>query len=79
MMIAQVVNAVPGDFIWTGGDCHLYSNHTEQVEELLSREPFEPPKMTLNPEVKDLFGFTYDDFELSEYVCHPTIAAPVAV
>ncbi len=79
MMVAQVCNLQAGDFIHTLGDAHLYSNHMEQVELQLSREPFALPEMKLNPEVKDLFQFTFDDFELCNYECHPHIKAPVAV
>jgi len=79
LMIAQAVDLKPGDFIWTGGDCHLYSNHLEQAQLQLTREPRRLPKMTLNPAVKDLFGFRYEDFTLSDYDPHPHIKAPVAV
>lgn len=79
MMIAQVVGLGLGDFIWTGGDCHLYSNHLEQARLQLSREPRRLPTMTINPEVKDLFAFRYEDFVLSDYDPHPHIKAPVAV
>lgn len=79
MMVAQVTNMVPGEFIWTGGDCHLYQNHLEQVDEQLSREPHPLPTMKINPDVKDIFDFKYEDFELLNYVSHPGIKAPVAV
>jgi thymidylate synthase len=79
LMIAQVVGLKPGDFIWTGGDCHLYSNHLEQARLQLTREPRRLPTMILNPEVKDLFAFRYEDFELTGYDPHPHIPAPVAV
>ena len=79
MMIAQVAGLKPGDFVHTFGDAHLYSNHLEQVEEQLSREPHPLPIMAINPEVQDLFSFQYDDFELQNYVSHPAISAPVAV
>ncbi len=79
MMVAQVVDMVPGEFIWTGGDCHIYSNHTEQIDLQLTREPHPLPKMRINPEVKDIFSFKYEDFELVDYVSHPHIAMPVAV
>jgi thymidylate synthase len=69
----------PGDFVWTGGDCHLYSNHIEQTRLQLSREPRPRPTMKLNPAVKDIFGFRYEDFTLEGYDPHPHIAAPVAV
>jgi thymidylate synthase len=79
LMIAQVTGLAPGEFIHTLGDAHLYLNHLEQVEIQLGREPFPLPEMRLNPEVKDLFAFRYEDFELRDYQCHPAIKAPVAV
>jgi thymidylate synthase len=79
LMIAQVCGLKPGDFVWTGGDCHLYSNHLEQARLQLTREPKPLPTMTLNPAVTDLFGFTLQDFVLSGYEPHPHIKAPVAV
>ena len=79
MMMAQVCDLEPGDFIHTLGDAHLYSNHLEQVELQLSREPFERPTMEINPEVKDIFGFSFDDFTLKNYQSHPHIKAPVAI
>jgi thymidylate synthase len=79
MMIAQVCDLEPGDFIHTLGDAHLYSNHLEQVELQLSREPFARPTMEINPEVKDIFEFKYEDFELKNYQSHPHIKAPVAI
>jgi thymidylate synthase len=79
MMVAQCAGMVAGDFVWTGGDCHVYSDHHEQVALQLSREPRPLPKMTLNPEVKDIFGFKYEDFALTEYDPHPTIKAPISV
>lgn len=79
MMVAQEVNMVPEEFVWTGGDVHLYDNHKEQVEELLTREPKPLPTVKLNPEVKSVFDFTYDDIELIGYDPHPPIKAPVAV
>jgi thymidylate synthase len=79
MMVAQVCGLKPGEFVHSFGDLHIYSNHMEQVEELLSRE-FRPlPTMWINPEVKDIDGFTYDDFRLENYDPHPRISAPVAV
>jgi thymidylate synthase len=79
LMLAQVTGLKPGDFVHTLGDAHLYLNHVEQAELQLSR-PLKPlPVMTLNPAVKDLFAFTYDDFTLSGYDPHPAIKAPVAV
>jgi thymidylate synthase len=79
LMIAQVTALEPGDFVHTFGDAHVYRNHFEQVREQLDREPRPRPTMRLNPAVRDLFAFTYDDFELSGYEPHPRIAAPVAV
>lgn len=79
MMIAQVCELDLGDFVWTGGDTHLYVNHLEQVETQLSREIRSLPTMKLNPEVRDIFGFTYEDFTLQNYHPHPAIKAPVAV
>jgi thymidylate synthase len=79
LMVAQVCDLVPGDFVWTGGDCHLYSNHMEQTRLQLSREPRPRPVMKLNPAVRDIFGFRYEDFTLEGYDPHPHIAAPVAV
>lgn len=79
MMVAQVCNLELGEFIWTGGDCHIYANHLDQVDLQLTRDPFPLPKMILNPEVKDLFDFKYEDFKLENYVCHPAIKAPIAV
>jgi thymidylate synthase len=79
MMVAQVCGLQPGEFIWTGGDTHLYSNHLEQVQLQLTREPRPLPKMVLNPEVKDIFAFRYEDFSLQNYNPHPPIKAPVAV
>jgi thymidylate synthase len=79
MMVAQVCGLEPGDFVWTGGDCHLYSNHLEQAREQLSREPRPLPTMRLNPAVTDLFAFRFEDFTLEGYDPHPAIKAPVAV
>jgi thymidylate synthase len=79
MMMAQVTGLQAGDFVHTLGDAHLYSNHMEQVELQLSREPFPLPQMKLNPAVTDLFDFKYEDFELVGYEHHQHIKAPVAV
>ena len=79
MMVAQVCGYRPGDFVWTGGDCHLYSNHVDQAREQLSRTPRTLPTMKINPEVTDLFAFRFEDFTLEGYDPHPHIKAPVAV
>ena len=79
MMIAQVCGLQYGEFIHTLGDAHIYSNHFAQTELQLSREPRPLPTMKLNPAVKDLFAFTFDDFELINYDPHPHIKAEVAV
>lgn len=79
LMMAQVTGLEPGEFIWTGGDTHLYLNHLEQAQLQLTREPHELPTMRLNPDVKDIFDFTFEDFKLENYVSHPGIKAPVAV
>ncbi len=79
LMIAQVCDLQPGDFIWTGGDTHLYINHLEQVNLQLSRTPRPLPVMKINPAVRDIFDFQYEDFELLEYDPYPGIKAPVAV
>ena len=79
MMVAQVCELELGDFIWTGGDTHIYSNHYEQVSTQLAREPRALPTMKINPEVKDIFSFKYEDFNLENYEPYPGIKAPVAV
>ena len=79
MMVAQVTGLKPGEFIHTLGDAHIYRNHFSQVEEQLSREPRNLPRMVLNPDVKDIFGFTYDDFRLEDYDPLPHIAGKVSV
>ena len=78
-MIAQACDLAPGDFVWTGGDCHLYLNHLEQAREQLSREPRPLPQLRINPAVKDVFAFRFEDFTLEGYDPHPHIKAPVAV
>lgn len=79
MMMAQVCDLEAGEFIHTLGDAHLYSNHMEQTELQLSREPYPLPTMKINPEIKNIFDFTFEDFELVNYQHHPHIKAPVAV
>ncbi|MCH1597259.1 MAG: thymidylate synthase [Pseudomonadales bacterium] len=79
MMIAQVCDLALGDFVHTMGDAHLYTNHLEQTDLQLSRSPLPLPQMRLNPDVKDIFGFVYEDFELTGYECHGAIKAPIAV
>jgi thymidylate synthase len=79
LMIAQVCNLRPGEFIHTFGDVHIYNNHREQVELQLGREPYSLPVMKLNPEVASIFDFTFDDFRLENYTSHPAIKAPVAI
>ena len=79
MMVAQVTGKKPGDFVHSFGDVHLYSNHVEQAQEQLSRSPRALPVMRINPAVKDLFAFRFEDFTLEGYEPHPAIKAPVAV
>jgi thymidylate synthase len=78
-LIAQVTGLEVGEFVWTGGDSHLYSNHFEQTNLQLSREPMPLPRLKINPEITDLFAFEYADLELENYQHHPAIKAPVAV
>jgi thymidylate synthase len=79
LMIAQVTDLQPGDFVHTFGDVHIYLNHLDQVQTQLSREPLPLPQMKLNPDCRNLFEFRYDDFELVNYESHPGIRAPIAV
>ena len=79
MMIAQVADLELGDFVHTFGDAHLYANHLEQTDKQLDRLPLPLPTMQLNPEIKDIFGFTIDDFTLTDYCSHNAIKAPIAV
>jgi thymidylate synthase len=79
MMVAQVCDLEYGDFVHTFGDAHIYSNHFEQAKLQLSREPRALPEMKINPDVKDIFSFKYEDFTLEGYDPHPHIKAPVAI
>ncbi|MEN9298343.1 MAG: hypothetical protein RLZZ429_656 [Bacteroidota bacterium] len=79
MMIAQVCDLQYGDFVHSFGDAHLYNNHIEQAKLQLSRTPYDLPTMKINPAVKDIFSFKFEDFTLENYQCHPHIKAPVAV
>lgn len=79
LMIAQVCELEPGDFVHTFGDAHIYLNHLEQIELQLSREPRALPKMKINPEVKDIFGYSFEDFSLEDYDPHPHIKGAVSV
>ena len=78
-MLAQQCRLGIGDFVWTGGDCHLYLNHLEQADLQLSREPFPLPRLTLRRTPPSLFEYTYEDFEILDYQSHPAIKAPIAV
>jgi len=78
-MVAQQCDLDVGDFVWTGGDCHLYRNHLEQVEVQLARTPFPLPRLMLRRRPASLFDYRFDDFELVDYVSHPGIKAAVAV
>ncbi len=79
MMVAQVTGLQPGDFVHTLGDAHLYTNHLDQARLQLSREPRQLPRMIINPEVKNIFDFKYEDFTLEGYDPHPHIKAEVSV
>lgn len=78
-MVAQVCDLLPGDFVWTGGDCHLYSNHLAQARLQLERSPRPLPTLRINPDVRDIFEFRFEDFSIEGYDPHPHIPAPVAV
>jgi thymidylate synthase len=78
-MIAQQCDLTPGDFVWTGGDCHLYLNHLEQAREQLSREPYPLPRLVLRRRPPSIFDYVYEDIEIADYRAHPAIRAPVAV
>lgn len=79
LMMAQVTGYKPGDFVWTGGDVHIYTNHLEQVKLQLTRQPLKLPVMKINPEISSIFDFKYEDFELINYEAHPHIPGKVAV
>ena len=79
MMVAQVCDLKPGDFVYTTGDTHLYLDHLDQARLQLTREPRRLPKMKINPDVKNIFDFKYEDFELVDYDPHPHIKATVSV
>ena len=78
LMMAQQADLEPGEFVWTGGDCHIYDNHVEQVLEQLSRKPYPYPTMRIR-KADSIFSYRYEDFEVVDYQCHPAIKAPVAV
>ena len=78
-MVAQQCDLAAGDFIWTGGDCHLYSNHIEQAKEQLSRTPFDLPQLKITRKPASIFEYRFEDFEILNYQCHPHIKAPVAI
>ena len=78
-MIAEQCGLGVGDFVWTGGDCHLYLNHLEQTNLQLSRTPFEPPQLKIHNKPNSIFGYKFEDFEFVDYQCHPGIKAEVAV
>ena len=79
MMMAHVTRLAPGEFVHTMGDAHLYLNHLDQADRQLEREPLALARLELNPDVRDIFGFTYDDVRVVGYEAHPHISAPVAV
>ena len=78
-MLAQQCDLNVGDFIWTGGDVHLYLNHMEQAKEQLLREPYELPKLNIKRKPDSIYNYAYDDFELVNYQCHPHIKAPISI
>ena len=78
-LVAQQCDLVPGDFVWTGGDCHLYSNHLEQAREQLAREPYPLPRLVLHRRPPTLFDYRFEDIEVVDYRSHPHIKAPVAI
>ena len=78
-LVAQQCDLDVGDFIWTGGDCHLYLNHLEQVETQLARTTYPLPRLVLRRRADSLFSYRFDDIEIADYQCHPAIKAPIAV
>ena len=78
-MFAQQTDLSPGEFIWTGGDTHLYTNHLEQARLQLTRQPFQLPKLHIKRKPESLFGYHFEDFEILDYQAHPSIKAPIAV
>jgi thymidylate synthase len=78
-MVAQQTDLAPGDFVWTGGDCHLYVNHLEQVDAQLAREPYPLPRLVIGRRPPTLFDYGYDDFSFVDYQSHPALKAAVAV
>lgn len=78
-MVAQQCDLLPGDFLWTGGDCHIYRNHFDQTREQLSRTPFPYPRLAIHRRPESIFGYRFGDFEILDYQSHPHIKAPVAV
>ena len=78
-MLAQQCDLEVGEFVWTGGDCHLYLNHLEQVDEQLARTPFPLPRLAFRRRPPSIFDYAYEDFEVVDYRHHPAIKAPVAV
>ena len=79
LMVAQQTGLEPGDFVWTGGDCHIYDNHVEQVREQLSRDPYPYPTLRFTRKPDSIFDYTYDDIVVEDYQHHPAIRAAVAV
>jgi len=78
-MIAQICNLQPGEFIWTGGDCHLYLNHIEQAKLQINRVPLPQPKLKLNKEIVNIDDFSFEDIKIVDYHHHPSISAPISI